>query len=98
MDIETKEYADGSSATGPAPLPDSSPIEQHTAKILQFRGVTRLDLPPDQILEAAKGELDGVLVIGFSKDDELYTASSYADGPTVLWLLEMTKKRLLEAE
>ncbi|MBC7604331.1 MAG: KTSC domain-containing protein [Ramlibacter sp.] len=28
---ETKVYADGSSATGPGPLPDQSPEEQHAA-------------------------------------------------------------------
>ena len=67
-----------------------------TAKIIQFTGITTLDLPPDVVLESAKGELEGVVIIGFRKDDDgIYTASSYADGGTVLWLLEKLKLQLL---
>jgi hypothetical protein len=66
--------------------------------IIPFSGITKLDLDPDQILERAKGKLDGVLIIGFNLDGELFTASSYADGGTVLWLLESCKKRLMEIE
>ena len=69
-----------------------------TAKIIQFTGITKLDLPPDRILEAAKEKLEGVIVIGFDKDGEFYGASSYADGGTALWLLEICKKKLMESE
>lgn len=68
-----------------------------SAKILPFTGITRLDLPPDQILERAMGQLKGVLVIGYDKDDGFYAASSYADGGTALWLLELCKVRLMQA-
>lgn len=67
-----------------------------SAKIIPFTGVTRLDMSADLILEAAKGKLDGVLVIGFDNDGNLYAVSSYADGGTALWLLEQTKKKLME--
>jgi len=66
-----------------------------TAELYTLSCITSIDLPPDRILEAAKGQLDGVMVIGFTKDGELYTASSYADGGTALWLLEQTKMRVL---
>lgn len=66
-----------------------------TAKVLQFPGITRLDVDPDQVLESAVGEVDGVLVLGFDKDGEFYCASSYADGATALWLMELCKKELL---
>lgn len=67
------------------------------AVIINFTGVTKLDLPADRVLEGAKGRLDGVLVLGFdSEDGAFYAASSYADGGTVLWLMEQCKKRLLE--
>lgn len=66
------------------------------SKIIPFTGITKLDLPPDQILEQAVGKLEGVIVIGFSKDESEYFASSYADGGTALWLLERCKKKLLE--
>lgn len=65
-----------------------------TAKIIPFTGITKLDLDADQVLECAKGELEGVLVIGFRCDGELYAASSYADGGTVLWLMEGVKRKL----
>lgn len=68
-----------------------------SAKIIPFTGITSLDLPADHVLEQAIGKLEGVLVIGFDKDDGFYAASSYADGGTALWLLEVCKKRLLEA-
>lgn len=65
-------------------------------KVIPFTGITQLDLPPDQILDKAKGELEGVLVIGFKKDgDGIYMTSSYADGGTNLWLLEKCKQALL---
>jgi sugar phosphate isomerase/epimerase len=67
-----------------------------TAKIIQFTGITRLDLPPERVLEKAKeAGLEGVVVLGYTKDGEEFAASSYADGGTVLWLLERTKARLL---
>jgi hypothetical protein len=56
--------------------------------------VTRLDIPPDRVLEQAKGKLEGVVLLGYDKGGE-YFASSYADGGDVLWLLERCKLRLL---
>ena len=64
-------------------------------KVIPIGGVTRLDLPPDKILEEAKGEFEGVVVMGWNKDGSLYFASSYADGGDVLWLLEACKKVLM---
>jgi hypothetical protein len=67
-----------------------------TAKILDFTGITRLDLDPDRVLAKAIGAVDSVIVIGYDKDGELYIATSYADGGDMLWALEQTKKKLLE--
>jgi hypothetical protein len=70
-----------------------------TAKVIPFTGITYLDMPPERILEAAKEKgLEGVVVIGFTAEGAEYFASSYADGGTVLWLLERSKKALLETE
>lgn len=68
-----------------------------SAKIIPFTGITKLDMPADRVLEAASGQLEGVVVIGFDHAGELYAASSYADGGTVLWLLEQCKTQLLRA-
>lgn len=66
------------------------------SKVIPFRGVTRLNLDPDMVLENTKGQLEGVVILGFTQDGAEYFASTYADGGTVLWLLERLKKMLLE--
>lgn len=66
------------------------------AEVINFTGITRLDLPPDRILEGAKGKLKGVLVLGYDENDEFYAASSYADGGVVLWLMEHCKYELMK--
>ncbi len=65
-------------------------------KITPLGNVTKLDLPPDRILEAAKSKLEGVVILGFDKYGEAYCASSYADGGTVLWLLECCKQQVFD--
>lgn len=67
-------------------------------KVVEFNGITKIDLQPDRVLNSAVGKLEGVVVIGFTKDGDEYFSSSYADGGTVLWLLERCKKHLLEVE
>lgn len=59
--------------------------------------VTRLDLPPERILKAAiEADLQGVMVMGFTKEGEFYAATTYADGGAVLWLMEVTRGKLME--
>lgn len=65
--------------------------------VIPLGNVTKLDLHPDQILEAAKGHLKGVVLIGFDKDGDVYAASSYADGGTLLWLLEACKTKMMKS-
>ena len=67
-----------------------------TAKVIPLGCITKLDLPVDQILEAAKGKMQGVVLLGYDNNDELYFASTIADGGEVIWLLENAKKQLLE--
>lgn len=64
--------------------------------VIPLGNITRLYLPTDRVLDAAKGNCsDGVVVMGFDDDGEFYFASSIADGGTVIYLLEMCKKELL---
>jgi len=58
--------------------------------------ITRLDIPVERVLEGATGKLSSVVILGYTTDDDLYFASSLADGGDVLWLLEKAKKLLLE--
>ena len=66
------------------------------AKVLPLNCVTSLDLPVDRILESAKGKLEGCVILGYDVDGEQYFASTYADGGTVLWLLENCKLALMK--
>ena len=68
------------------------------SKVIKFTGVTRLYLPLDRVLDAAKETLEGVVIMGWTTDGEEYFASTYSDGGTVLWLVERMKKMLLEVD
>ena len=68
------------------------------SNVILLNNVTRLDLPPDRVLEAALGKLEGVIVISYAKDGSEYFASSYADGGDALWLIERFKMALLTVE
>lgn len=68
-----------------------------TDNVVELNMVTRLDIPPDRVLRAAiEANLTDVFIVGYDTDGDLYTASSKADGAELLWMLELTKKRLLE--
>lgn len=59
--------------------------------------ITCLDVSVDRVKKASEdAKLEAMVVIGFDKDGQFYFSSSKADGGTVLWLMEMAKKRLLE--
>ena len=66
------------------------------SNVIPLGNVTRLDIPAETILEAAKGNLDSVVLMGYDKDGELYFASSIADGGDALWLIEKLKQQLLD--
>ena len=69
------------------------------SNVINIGAVTYLDMLPDQILqEIDTEELDGIVLIGFKKNGDTYFKSSYADGGTVLWLLEHLKRDLLSVE
>jgi len=64
--------------------------------VVILNNITRLNIPADRVLEAAIGNLDKVVILGYDKDDQEYFASSIADGGTVMWLMERLKKKMLE--
>jgi len=68
-----------------------------TGTIVVFPGITKLDVPAERVLEAARlAELTDIVILGYDKDENEWFASSIADGGTVLWLMERLKKQLLE--
>lgn len=64
--------------------------------VVQFPGETTLDIDPERILEGAKGKLESVLVVGFTKDGEDYFASSSADAADAIFHLERAKHLLMK--
>lgn len=56
---------------------------------------TKVDLRADRVLEAAIGQLDTALVVGYDHDDRLYVASSTGDPAELLLLLERVKACVL---
>jgi hypothetical protein len=78
--------------------PDTPGIEppQRSAQLVRWKGVTKLDLQPEVVLNAALAtNLKCVVVLGYDDAGEEYFASSMADGADCLWLLERMKHRLL---
>jgi hypothetical protein len=66
------------------------------ADILQFPGMTTVDLPPDDVLEAALGALADCVVIGRTHDGGLWISSSNGRSAEVNYLLDMAKFKFLQ--
>ena len=65
-------------------------------EIVSFRGVTKLDIDPDRMLESNKGEFKHLVMFGYDHDDKFIFASTIADGGDVLWMLELAKLKLFK--
>ena len=63
--------------------------------VVDFPGVTRLDVDPEKILNGAANQLETCVIIGYDKDGEFWFSSSVADGGDVLWLLKLAEQALL---
>lgn len=66
------------------------------SNVIDLPVITRLDLSPERILEAAKGKLDIAIIIGVDKEGDFYFSSTKADGGEVGWWLDMAKRKLFE--
>lgn len=56
---------------------------------------TDLDIDPERVLDGAMGKLDTVVIVGWDKGDELYTAASTADSREIVFLAELLKNSVL---
>jgi hypothetical protein len=65
--------------------------------VINFPGLTTLKIDPDKVIEAARGKLETVVIVGYDKDGFEYFASSDPNGPEILWLLERAKTGLINA-
>ena len=67
------------------------------ADVIEWPGITTLDLPAARILDRAKSaNLSTAVVMGWKPDGSLYFASTVADGGDVLWLMATCKNALLK--
>lgn len=69
-----------------------------TDNVVDLPIVTTLPLDVGRILDRAKAaNMSEVVVLGYDADGEFYFAASESDGGTILWLLEVAKRKLMEA-
>lgn len=67
-----------------------------TDNVIDLPVITTLDLDPQRVLKwAAEADLEGVVVVGTTKDGQEYFASSISDGAEIVWHLERTKLKVL---
>lgn len=68
-----------------------------TDNVVEFDGITRLDIPAERILQRSiDRKLADAVVVGFDSEGDFYFNSSVADAGPVIYLLELAKKKLLE--
>ncbi len=67
--------------------------------VVDFPGITRLDLPVEKILgRALEAGLDSVVVVGRDADGDFYGACSSADSAEVHYLLSLGAHNMLLGE
>lgn len=65
------------------------------SNVVRFPGITRLDLPVEQIIDRAReAGLTEVVIIGFDAEGDEFFASSKADGAQVMYHMQRAIHRL----
>lgn len=64
--------------------------------VVEFNGITKLNIPPDRMLEKATGKLETVLILGVTKNGSEYFASSVADAAEAIFMMERAKHALMK--
>jgi hypothetical protein len=62
----------------PAELGGIADINAQMASVEMLGTLTTLNIPPDRVLDGAKGQLDEVLLLGWDKNGDPYVATSIA--------------------
>ena len=63
--------------------------------ILEFTGLTKLDIDPDKVLKSAQGEFTECMVIWYGHEENIQIYASTASGPRMLWWMERAKQEIL---
>jgi hypothetical protein len=67
------------------------------SNVIDLPVITKLDINPDKVLQKAIGEVKEVIIIGYDNNDEFYFGSSKSGVSELNLLLDIAKKRLLDA-
>ena len=68
------------------------------SNVIPLGGYTKLDIESDKVLNAALGQLEHVLVIGFDGNGDNYFASSTSDIGKLLRMVETFKFKLMNGD
>lgn len=69
------------------------------APVTVLETVTTHSLPVERVLNAVvAANLRSVIVIGYDEAGDFYFASSEASGASVMWDMEVAKKKLMEVQ
>jgi hypothetical protein len=59
--------------------------------------ITKHDIPAEDVINGAKdAKFESVMVVGWTKDEGHYLASSTGDAAEMLFILELAKKRVID--
>lgn len=67
--------------------------------VIVFPGFTTLDIPVERPLKAALKEVDNIediFICGRMKDGAYFFASSTANGPEIVWMIERAKQVIMD--
>lgn len=68
-----------------------------TDNVVMFHGETKLDLPPERILEAAKSAgLQSCIILGWLENEKLYVAFSTASPAENNMMLDLAKRMIAD--
>lgn len=65
------------------------------ADVIDFNGLTTLDINPDKVLQAALGALSDVVICGKDKNGDFYFASSKGEDAITNFYLDKAKYFLM---
>lgn len=67
------------------------------ADVIKFTGNTRIDQPPEVVLEMAKSwGMEECLVIGLNNNSELMFGGSISDAGKIMIILEAAKRQIVK--
>lgn len=70
--------------------------DNDNSNVVTLNVVTSLPIPPDKVLQAAIGQMDSTVIIGWDKEGKFYFAASDGNVKDTLWLVKMAEDFIAE--